>query len=75
MENNGNDLIAVLPIIDTFLVERILVDDGSIVKVLIWKAFKEMGSDENQLRLARPIYWFANQVIRAKGVITLRVTN
>ena len=60
MEENGNDLIAVSAIISTFLVERILVDDRSIVEVLIWKAFKEMGLDKNQLRHIGPIYGFVN---------------
>ena len=47
MEDNGNDSIMVSAIISTFLVQRILVDDGSVVDVLIWKAFKEMGLDKN----------------------------
>ena len=33
-----------------------------------------MGLDESQLRLAGPIYRFANQAIRAKGIITLPIT-
>ena len=33
-----------------------------------------MGLDENQLRLAGPIYEFANQSIQVKGVITLPIT-
>ena len=61
IEDDGNDPIAVSTIINTFLVERVLVDDGSAVKVLMWKAFKEMGLDENQLRLVRSIYGFVNQ--------------
>ena len=47
VEDNGNDLIAVSAIINTYLVERILIDDGSVGKVLMWKAFKEMRLDEN----------------------------
>ena len=40
----------------------------------MWKAFQEMGLDESQLRPVGPIYRFANQPIRAKGVITLPIT-
>ena len=74
MEDNGNDPIAISAVINTFLVKKILVDDGSVVKVLIWKAFKEMGLDESQLKPTGPIYDFANQSIKAKGIIMLLVT-
>ena len=74
VDGDGNDPITVSTIIRTFLVERILVDDGSTVDVLMWKAFKQIGLDENQLRPTEPIYEFANQPIREKGVITLQVT-
>ena len=73
MQDNGNDPIAVSAIINTFLVERILIDDGSIVEVLMWKAFQGMGLDENQLRPVGPIYEFFNQSIQAKRVITLPI--
>ena len=39
VEDNGNDLIAISAVINTFLVKRILIDDGSVVEVLMWKAF------------------------------------
>ena len=71
VEDNGNDPITVSVIINTFLIERILIDDGSVVEVLIWKAFQEMSLDESQIRPAGPIYGFSNHSIRAKGVITL----
>ena len=74
MEDNGNDPIAISVVISTFLVERMLVDDGNVVEVLMWKAFKEMGLDESQLRLTGPIYYFGNQPIKAKDIIMLPVT-
>ena len=74
MEDNDNDMITVSAIIGTFLVERLLPNDGSIVEVLIRKAFQEMSLDENQLRPAGSIYGFVNQPIREKGVITLLIT-
>ena len=73
VEDNGNDPIAIFVVINTFLVEKILVDDGSVVEVLMWKAFKEMNLDESLLRSTGPIYDFVNQLIRAKVIITLPV--
>ena len=74
VQDNDNDPIAVSTIINTFLAERILINDGSVMEVLMWKAFQEMGLDENQLRPTISIYGFTNQPIRAKKVITLPVT-
>ena len=47
VQDSGNDPIVVSVIINTFLVERILIDDGSAVKVLMRKAFQGMGLDES----------------------------
>ena len=59
--------------INNFLVEKILVDDGSAVKILMYEAFKKMGLDESLLRSTGPIYGFANQPINVKGLITLPI--
>ena len=73
VENDDNDLIVISAVINTFLVEKILVDDGSVVEVLMWKSFKEINLEESLLRPTGPIYGFANQPIRAKGIIMLPV--
>ena len=73
VEDNSNDLIVVFSIINNYLVERILVDNGSAIEVLMWDAFKKMGLDKSLLKPATPIYEFANQPIKAKGLITLSV--
>ena len=70
VEDNGNDSIAILGVISTFLVERILVDDGSAVEVLMWKFFKEMGLDENQLKPTGIIYDFFNQSKRHNNTLS-----
>ena len=54
--------------------ERILIDDGSAVEVLMWKAFEEMRLEESQLKPLGPIYGFVNQPIRPKEIITLPIT-
>ena len=74
VQDSGNDPIAVSAIINTFLVERILIDDGSAVEVLMWKAFKKMELEESQLKPSGPIYGIANQPIRPNGIITLPIT-
>ena len=74
MEDNENDPIVISAIIGTYLVERILVDNESVVEVLMWAAFKGIGLDESQLRPAGSIYYSPNQSIRAKGLMILLVT-
>ena len=74
MDDDGNDPIVIFAIINNFGVDRILVDDGSAVEVLIYNAFKKMNLDESLLRLARPIYGFANQLIKVKRLINLLIT-
>ena len=54
--------------------ERILVDDGSAVEVLIFDALKKMGFAESIMRPTRPVYGFSNQPFKVKGLITLLVT-
>ena len=73
LEYNGNNTIVISSIINNFLVERILVDDGSVEEVLIFYALKKMGLDESLLRPTGLIYGFANQLIKMKGLITLSV--
>ena len=45
VQDDGKDPIVVSAVINTFLVERILFDDGSAVEVVMRKAFQEMGLD------------------------------
>ena len=42
--------------------------------MLIYDAFKKMNLDESLSRPTRPIYDFANQPIRVKGLINLSIT-
>ena len=60
IKDSGNDPIAISIIINNFLIKRILVDDGSVVEVLMYEEFKRMGLDENLLRSIGLIYEFAN---------------
>ena len=59
LENNSNNPIVISSIINNFLVERILIDDGSALEVLIYDALKKKGLDEKLLKLPGPIYGFA----------------
>ena len=60
VHDNDNDPIIISTVIHNFQVDRILVDDGSAVEVLIYETFKNMNLDESLLRPTRPIYGFAN---------------
>ena len=40
VKDNGNYLIAISVVINNYLVEKILVDDGSAIEILMWDAFK-----------------------------------
>ena len=68
------DLITISIVNDTYLVEKILEDDGSVVEVLMWEAFNGIGLDKSLLRPARPIYGFTNQLILKRGLVMLLVT-
>ena len=50
IEDSDNDPIAISTVINNFLVERILVDDGSAVEILMYEAFKKMRLDESLFR-------------------------
>ena len=52
MDDDGNDPIVIPTIINNFGVDMILVDDGSVVELLIYDAFKKMNLDESLLRPA-----------------------
>ena len=65
VQDDGNDPIIVSIIINTFLVERILIDDESVDV----ESIQEMGLDESQLRPAESTYGFTNQPIKEKWVI------
>ena len=60
INDDGNDPIIIFAIINNFRLDKILVDDGSTVEVLIYDTFKKMNLDESLLRLAGSIYDFAN---------------
>lgn len=71
--NDENDHIVITVKIANFEVKRILIDNGNIVKILSFEAFKAMGLKETNLRAAKLIYDFVNQPIKVIGHITLPV--
>ena len=74
IEDNDNDPIVISFVINNFRVDRIPVDDGSLVEVLIYDTFKKMNLDESLLRPAESIHGFANYSIKVKMLINLPVT-
>ncbi|KAK5812857.1 hypothetical protein PVK06_028300 [Gossypium arboreum] len=65
----GNDPMVVSTTIAGFKVTRILVDSGSVVDVLIWDVYQKIRSKEQALRMANPLYSFANHPVEVKGCI------
>ena len=59
-DDDSNDPIIISSVINNFRVDRILVNDGSVVEVLIYDAFKKMNLDKSLLRLIGLIYGFTN---------------
>ena len=74
MDEDNNDLIVISIVINNFGVDRILVDDGSVVEVLICDSFKKINLDESLLRPIGSIYGFTNQPIKVKGLVNLLIT-
>lgn len=72
--DDGNDLIFITVSIANFDVKRILIDVGSVVEVLSLDAFPAIELMKMDLKLAKPIYGFANQPIRVLTQVTLLVT-
>ena len=60
IEDNENDPIAISALINNFFIERILVDDRSVVEVLMYEALERISLDESLLRPAESIYNFVN---------------
>ena len=60
MDDDGNDPIVISVVINNFGVDKILVDDGSAVEMLIYDAFKKMNLDESLIKPVGPIYDFVN---------------
>ena len=50
--DNDNDPIVVSIIIGNYQVQRVLIDDGSIVEILSYDVFRKMGLDDSSLKLA-----------------------
>ena len=68
VEDNDNDLIVISSIINNFLVERILIDDGSVVEVLIFDTFKKIRLNENLLRPTGVNLWLRQSADKGKKV-------
>ena len=74
LEENGNDPIINSFIINNFPVYKVLVNENSAMKVLIFNAFKKIGLDKNILKPKGLTYDFVNQPIKVKGLITFPIT-
>jgi hypothetical protein len=69
------DAMVITVHIDRWDVTKILIDNGSQVKILFLTTFDKMGFDQKQLReLSKPLYGFGGKRIEPAGAITLLVS-
>lgn len=73
-QDAGNDAIGVSAMISNFKVNRILVDAGSYVEVITYKAYQQLKLADENISPMGPIFGFANQPIPVKGYILLTMT-
>lgn len=69
------DPLVISPIINEFIVQRVLVDTGASVDVMYWDAFKNLGLEESNLTpYSTSIKGFGQMRIPVAGTITLPIT-
>lgn len=69
------DPLVISPIINEFLVQRVLVDTGASVDIIYSDAFKNLGLEEKDLSPDNtPIKGFRQMKVPVVGTITLSVT-
>ncbi|OMO89413.1 Integrase, catalytic core [Corchorus capsularis] len=71
--NEGNDLIVVTAMVNNFTTDRILVDSGSAVDIIMYDAYKQHGLSDDYLEPSKPIYGFNLTPIPTKGTAYLSV--
>lgn len=74
VEAEEDDPIVISADIRNNTVRRILIDDGSAVKILSYDVYQKMGLRDQDLKPAKPIYGFGNNSIHVRGGVTLLVT-
>ncbi|KAH1122323.1 hypothetical protein J1N35_005483 [Gossypium stocksii] len=70
----ANDPMVVSATISGYKVKRILVDNGSVVEVLTWEAYQNMGLKGYVLSKDGSLYGFVNHSVQVKGSTSLPVT-
>lgn len=69
-----NDLVVVLVVIVNFEVQKILVDSGSAVDILVYQTFQKMKLPLDGLILAKsPLYVVTRESVIFEGTITLPI--
>eukprot|EP00268_Persea_americana_P048669 TRINITY_DN5162_c0_g1_i1.p2 TRINITY_DN5162_c0_g1~~TRINITY_DN5162_c0_g1_i1.p2 ORF type:complete len:440 (+),score=60.61 TRINITY_DN5162_c0_g1_i1:1727-3046(+) len=69
-----NDALVLTLKLQNFLVQRVLVDPGSLSKILYYDCFKKLKLKDEDLQVARtPLVGFSSKPVYPKGKISLRV--
>lgn len=67
--DDGYNPIVITTHVINFDVKRILIDNGSTVKILSFNAFQTIELKETDLKPTKPIYGFSNQCIKVLGQV------
>ena len=69
-----NDPLVLTLRLKNFMVQRVLVDPGSLSEILYFDCFKKMGLRDEDLQVARtPLVGFSSKPVYPKGKISLKV--
>ncbi|XP_074336658.1 uncharacterized protein LOC141673821 [Apium graveolens] len=70
-----DDPLVITPIIGNSPVERVLVDNGAPIDILLYDTFRRMGYNNSQLTLTdKPIYDFTGVECQIEGIIKVPLT-
>jgi hypothetical protein len=69
-----DDALVVTVIVANHAIHQILVDNGSLVDILYWPAFKQMGIDGDRIKpFSSPVVGFDGEPVQPVGIISLQV--
>lgn len=74
IQHPHNDALVINAYIQSYLVKRLLIDEGSAVNALSWNAYKAMGGSVTDLKhIKSPITSFCGGITQPMGVAKLQV--
>ncbi|KAL0323620.1 UNVERIFIED_CONTAM: hypothetical protein Sangu_1981300 [Sesamum angustifolium] len=72
MRNQNNDTLVISATLANFLVKKVLVDSGSLVDIIFYDAYVQLGIDNAQLwKVSTPLIDFSGEMIEPSGEVML----